>query len=59
MGITPKKVGGYLILSGIFGGFFGAMAWDIGLYQATVITGVAFAVISMMQLAIYLIWEAK
>jgi len=52
-----RKVSGYLLLSAVFGGFFGAMSYNIGLGPAVVIIGTAAAALGIMELAIYLIWE--
>jgi hypothetical protein len=54
-----RKVGGYLILSGIAGGFAGAMIYDLGLVPALCILGGAAVLLGMMWVAVELIMEAN
>ena len=52
-----RKVGGYLILAGITGGFVGAMIYDIGLLPALYILGGFMVLFGLMWIAVELIME--
>lgn len=52
-----RKVGGYMILAGVIGGWFGMMTYDLGIVQASIIAGVVLAAFGLLALAAYLIQE--
>jgi len=52
-----RKVGGYLILAGLFGGWFGMMTYDMGIVKASIVTGVLVTACGLLALATYLIQE--
>jgi hypothetical protein len=52
-----RKVGGYLILAGLFGGWFGAASFSLGIVQTSIMTGVVVTVFGLLALAAYLIQE--
>lgn len=55
--LPTRKVGGYLILASLFGGYFGMMAYDLGLTNALIIVGLLVVFWLFLTLAIYLIME--
>lgn len=52
-----RKIGGYLILSGLFGGWFGMLAYKHGVLPALFMTGVSATFLGMLALAAYLLQE--
>jgi len=52
-----RKVGGYMILAGLFGGWFGMASYSLGLVQTSIMTGVVVAAFGLLALAVYLIQE--
>lgn len=52
-----RKVGGYMILVGIFGGWFGAASYSLGIVQTSIMTGIVVTLFGLLALSVHLIQE--